>query len=548
MIIDQLQQKFPDMPNLRVRDITVDKLAKKVTCAVSYPNAKELPAETASDIRATVEAAVPVGYRCSVRFVNDSFNEKSFVALILDVIKKKYPLFGNVKADKIAVKISGQDIFAEFSVSENTKRNMEVSNFTEELSEFLHSYTCYKIRLSVTVDASYELQKSAVAEQEKLVQLAINRELLKPQRYFNVRDVVKHIGKEILTKPMYISDIRAPMETCVVCGVISEKELRAVKSNPTLKLCKFNLTDGSAATIPCVMFARFQIDDYETLKQTNGDKPDSEILTISKKKSLSNDKKMKMLAFLSNGLEVIVRGKVVYSDFSERLELQLYDICKCRIESLNLQPKFEREAPQNYVLVHPQPIEEYRQLSFEQLEEKPSVLTNKDYVTLYANVTGNNVAKDKIYAIGAVRVSNGHLTEKFCTFVSPETTVSEEKMKAANVTTRQLAISPTITEIIGDLFKFVGDATLVGVNLDVLMTFLNYYGAPLGYNFKNATESQTAVLSALFEHSVFDTRPNCSLIDEVVKFLKLDCRVANSAEDMAVALARCMSALGRNAI
>lgn len=547
MIIDELQRKFPDMPDLRVRDIKADKFAKKVTCTVSYPVATDLPKELTTNIRAAIASAVPVGYRSEVHFVNDKFNKESFVAVVLDVIKKKYPLFGNVKADKIAVQINGTNIFAEFCVSENTKTNMEVSDFLKELSNFFRTFTYYKVSFSIVPDTACKVQKSALAEQEKLVQLAVNRELLKPKRYFNVTDVVKHIGKEIHTKPMYISDIRAPMENCVVCGVISEKQLRGVKNNPTLKLCKFDLTDGSAATISCVMFARFQIDDYETLKQTNGDKPDSEVLTISKKRRLSNDRKMKMLTFLSNGLEVLVRGKVVYSDFSEKLELHLYDICKCRVQAMSLQPEFQRAAPQKYALLCPQTIAQFSQLSFDRQEDKPSVLAGTHYVALFANSTGLNVAKDKIFAICAVRVKDGCATEKVFSFVSPEMPVSEDKLKEANVTTRQLSVSPTLTEIIGDLFKFVGGATLTGVNLGELSAFLNYYGAPFGYNFKNALETQTAVLSRLFDGSVFETRPNCSQLADVVKFLKLDCRVSKSAYDQACALALCMTELAHNA-
>ena len=547
MIIDELRQKFPDMPNLRVRDIKADKFAKKVTCTVSYPDVRELSPEVTSAIRLLISQLVPQGYRSEVRFVNDKFNEKSFAATVVELLKKKYPLFAHVKADKLRVKIDGQNVFAEFCVTENTKKNMQAANLIDELTEFFRTFTCYRVQFSVEVVPSDNTQE-ALAEQEKLVQLAINRELLKPQRYFNVSDVVKHIGKVIHSKPMYISDVRSPMETCVVCGVISEKQLRAAKNNPTLHLCKFTLTDASVASITCVMFARFQIEDVETLKQTNGDKSDSEILTISKKRKLANEKKMKMLTFLSDGLEVIVRGKVVRSDFSGNLELQVYDICKCRIQPLNLQPQFTRSAPENYVLVQPQSVGEYRQLSFDKLGDKPSVLSNTHYVALFANITGLNATKDNIFAISAVRVLNGHVTEKFSTFVSSDAQIAETMLRSAGVSQRDLALSPTFTEIVGDLFKFVGDAIFTGVNLEVLLTFFNYYGAPLGYSFKNRVETQTSVLNTLFENSDFETRPNCAKLEDVVKFLKLNCKVSESAEDMALALAKCMSTLAEHSI
>ncbi len=546
MLIDRLIQKFPEMQNLRAREIKVDKILKRVYCVLSYPEISSVDANKRSALRLAVSECMPKGYRCEVQFANDKFNERTFVALILDYTKKHFPLFANLKYDRISAKVDGLKATAVFSVDQFTKRNMEIAEYITQLSAFFASYSCYQTAFSIVADKSIQVAEVDMENQERLVHLAINKELLKPQRYFNVTDVSAHIGKEIVSKPMYISDIRAPMDSCVICGKISEKEIRAVKNNAILKLCKFNLTDGSGATMPCLMFVRFKIDDLETLKQTM-DKTDSEVRTICEKQRLSNDKKMKKLAFLSDGLEVIVRGKVVYSQFSQRLELQMYDICKCRIQPLNLQPAFERQAAATYLMVQPQPVEEYRQLTLMQLEERPSILTNTHCVVLYANVTGYNVTKDKIYAICAVRLVDGHLKEKFYSLVLPEIELSDQQLKETSITLKQLTLSPTITEIISDLFKFVGDSLLVGENLSQLLELLNYYGAPLGYCFKNNTSSVSEMLARLFEHSNVDVRPSYSQLDEVAKALKLDIHPTPNCQDKAMTVAKSMSYLASRA-
>lgn len=546
MIIDALKEKFPQMQNLRVRDIRVDKDSRKIYCAVSYPDASNLSAEIVSAVKSTVVEQLPKGYRYDVRVVNDRFNEKSFLMLLLDLMKKRYPLFSNIKAENVSVKMQDKDIFAEFSVTETTLRNMKTANFFEELKKFFNSYTSYGVRFSSVVVASQH--EADIAAQERLVQLAINKELLKPQRYFNVTDVQKCVGKEIPTKPMYISDIRSATDNCVVCGRISDKQIKDVKNNPSLKLCKFNLTDDSGVTIPCLTFVRLQIEDFETLKQTSEGKTDSEIMTISRKRRLSNEKKLKLFEFLYNGQEVLVRGKVVYSDFSQRLELQWYDLNKCKIQPLCSQPKFVSATPNYYVLVNPEPLFEYKQMSFAQMEEKPSLLSGKDCVVLFANTTGYSVTKDKIYNLCAVRLTNGHLKEKFATFVSPEVALSEQQLRVANASVRAISASPTLTEIIGDLYKFVGKSVLVGNDLPQLLELLNYYAAPLGYSFDNSVSTCADMLSSLFDASDCDSKPNCFVLADVVRALKLDCVVTESAEDVAVAVARCMSALVQRAV
>lgn len=546
MIIDALKEKFPQMPNLRVRDIRVDKDSRKIYCAVSYPDAPNLSAELVASVKSVVVAQVPKGYRYDVRVVNDRFNEKSFLSLLLDVTKKRYPLFSNIKAENVSVRMQDKDIFADFAVTQTTLRNMKAANYFEEMGKFFVAYTSYGVHFSSREVVSEH--EADIAAQERLVQLAINKELLKPQRYFNVLDVQKCIGKEIPTKPMYVSDIRSAMDRCVVCGRISDKQIKDVKNNPSLKLCKFNLTDDSGSTIPCLTFVRLQIEDFETLKQTSEGKTDAEIMTISRKRRLSNEKKLKLFEFLYNGQEVLVRGKVVYSDFSQRLELQWYDLNKCKIQPLSSQPKFVSATPQHYVLVSPTPLLEYKQMSFAQMEEKPTVLSGKDCVVLFANATGYSVTKDKIYNLCGVRLVNGHLREKFSTLISPEIALSQQQLSVANTSVRAISTSPTLTEIIGDLYKFVGKSVLVGTDLPQLLELLNYYAAPLGYSFANSVAVCADVLSKLFDTSDCDSKPNCYVLSDVVRALKLDCPVTENAEDLAVASARCMSALVQRAV
>ena len=546
MLVEKLWQKFPDMQDLRVRDIRVDKTQKKVFCVLSYPDMVNVKPPERAAIRGAVAESVPKGYRYDVQLVSDVFNERSLTATLADLIKRRYPLFAHV-CGKIAVsKVAERHFAVTFSVNETTKKNMEVADFLSQLQQFFESYTCYEVEFAVAVDKTLQMQKTDLAEQERLVHLAVNKELLKPQRFFNVTDVQKHIGKEINTKPMYISDVRKPMDSCVLCGKISEKTLRAAKNNTVMQICKFNLTDGSLATMPCIMFVRFNIEDFETIKQTTN-KPDSEVATISKKQRLANEKKMKMLMFLTNGLEILVRGKVVYSDFSQRLEMHVYDICTCRIQPVAMQPVLERETPQFYTLVFPQPVEEYRQLSFTNWQEKPSLLTGKNCVVMYANVTGYNVTKDKIYSLCCFRLVDGHIREKFATLVMPETDLSDQQLKDANVTVKQLMLSPTLTEVVPDLFKFTHGATLVGMDLPALVQLLNYYGAPIGYNFKNDIVSQTEMLASLFENSTYDVRPSYLQLKDVAKALKLNCNVSSDCREKASAMAKIMSLLAQHA-
>ena len=91
MIIEQLRRQFENMPDLRAREIRVDKQLRKIFCTLSYPNLTDVDAQVRNDIAAYVKKLVPQGYSCSVSFVNDSFTEASFRKLLSEFFKKIFP-------------------------------------------------------------------------------------------------------------------------------------------------------------------------------------------------------------------------------------------------------------------------------------------------------------------------------------------------------------------------------------------------------------------------------------------------------------------------
>lgn len=548
MLIDKLHENFPQLPNLRVREITVNKAARCISCVISCPDMSSLDKTVQNDLRAVVYKNVPKGYFVKVTFANDNFTSAGFVGVITEFIKNRFPLFADLKDGHISASVGELSAEATFIVDKFTKQRMEAACFIDELSAYFATYTCYSTRFIVQEDKNDTAVSAYVAKQERALRLALNKELLKPKRYFEVTDVNRKIGKEILAKPMYISDIRNPMEQCVICGKISSKKICSVKNNAILKLCKFDLTDGSDATIACTMFVRFKIEDEETIRQTTTGLSDPEVKTISQKQRASNDKKMKDLMFLVDGEEVLVRGKIVFSQYSQHLEMQMYDISICKIQPIGLLSQLRSSAPQNYALVFPQKIEEYRQLTFEQQEEKPSSLNGVTCVVLYTNSTGLKAVTDKIFAICGIKLVDGHISEKFFTTISPETEISDDKIKETKISRGQLSLSPTLTEIVPDIFKFVQGAVLVGENIAQTVDFLNYYGLPYGYEFLNKTVSEEDVFRRLFEAGNYDEHPSYSQLSEVVKVLKVPCPKSLNCEEVASTVARCMSILALDSV
>lgn len=541
MIISKIHQQFSELNDLRAREIRVDKQLRKVFCTFSYPNVGELNIETRKAITEYTRSLVPTTYSCSVSFVNDQFTELSLKKLLNDILKNKYPLFAPLIKNNMYVSISGREINVEFKVNSVMNQNIETADLCGQLEKFFKEYTCYEIKLTSLIDDSASI-KVDLAEQEKLVHLAVNRELLKPSRYFTVSNVEKHIGKVILSSPMYISDIRKATDSCVICGTVSNKSLKASKSNPNMHICKFTLTDASGGSITCVVFVKFEIADYLTIKEKMG-KTDSEALTLSRTRTLANDKKMKKVMDIYDSMSVIVRGKVSFNSYSEQLEMCVYDICKCIISPISKLAEFTRSVADEYVLIKPSIYKEYLQTTFVDKIIGKSILSDKTYVVLHINATGYNIAKDKIFAICGVKITDGHISEQFFTYVNPEADISNEVLSKAKTSVEKIVFFPTITEIISDLYKFLNGCEIVGINLPQTLDLLNYYAAPIGYQFANLQVNQTELLSNLFDNSIFVKKPNCTKLEDVAKTCKVNYDGSKLCFDTAVTVARSMSVL-----
>ncbi len=544
MIIDKIYAKYPNLTDLRVREIRVEKQLRKVFCILSFPNLSNMEGSLQNEIINFVKTLTPAGYYCTVSFVNDNFTETTFRKFLLDYLKRNYPIFAISGKDAISIQIDERKINVTFFVDKVTKINMELAEFCEKVTEKLSEITCFDLNISLKLNETLN-RVVDVNEQEKLVRLAINRELLKPSRYMQVANVEKYIGKEIATSPMYIADIRKSMDSCVICGKISAKTLRVSKQDPTMHICKFTLTDDSAGSINCVLFVRFQLEDFKLIKETTG-KADSEVHTISKRRAAANDKKMKMLMALYDGTEVVVRGKIAFNEYSQKLEMKVYDLCKCVILKQKIQSNLNKLPPPTYSLVVPQYFSEYRQLGFVDQIVEQSILKDKKVAILHYNWTGSVKTEDNILAISAVRVDNGHVSQKFFTYINPEKSIEDKYANVLPIPDSDLVLYPTLSEIVPDLYKFLYGYEVVGLNLEQLFEFLNYYAVPVGYIFSNNMLNQANLVGQLFENSLITKKVNLLKFEDICKACGVVAPASSFCGDTALALAKCFAFLAEN--
>ena len=97
---------------------------------------------------------------------------------------------------------------------------------------------------------------------------------------------------------------------------------------------------------------------------------------------------------------------------------------------------------------------------------------NGTYVVFDLETTGFSSIKDKIIEIGAVKVENGVITDKFSTLVNPKVPIPFEITNLTGITDDMVMEAPDIETILPQFLEFVGDAVLVAHNASFDVSFI----------------------------------------------------------------------------
>ena len=109
------------------------------------------------------------------------------------------------------------------------------------------------------------------------------------------------------------------------------------------------------------------------------------------------------------------------------------------------------------------------------LVENPMGQTFADsFVVFDLETTGFSAAKNKIIEIGAAKVVNGSITERFSTFVNPKVPIPYEIEQLTHITDDMVLDAPMIHEILPQFMEFCQNAVMVAHNADFDMSFIRH--------------------------------------------------------------------------
>lgn len=102
------------------------------------------------------------------------------------------------------------------------------------------------------------------------------------------------------------------------------------------------------------------------------------------------------------------------------------------------------------------------------------------FVVFDLETTGLNARKDKIIEIGAVKVVDGKITERFSTFVNPEIGIPYQIEELTGISGQMVAQAPVIETVLPQFLEFAQDAVLAAHNAVFDVSFIEKNSADIG--------------------------------------------------------------------
>ncbi|HLE56361.1 MAG TPA: exonuclease domain-containing protein, partial [Rhodothermia bacterium] len=96
------------------------------------------------------------------------------------------------------------------------------------------------------------------------------------------------------------------------------------------------------------------------------------------------------------------------------------------------------------------------------------------FVVTDTETTGLNPAGSRMIEIGAVKIRNGEIVDRFCSLVNPGHHVPRQITRLTGITTPMVFAAPPASEILPAYLEFLGDAVLVGHNVSFDRKFIQY--------------------------------------------------------------------------
>lgn len=442
--------------NLHLKEVVVKKREGVCTITFLYPSTEqELSEQQKREIIDWITEVLHLEkIDIKVKFMRVYVEEKLILKALQTFFDKKYKLIVTyITTECFKIKITPIDVLVDIEVSPRMLNFFEEHKIQSELAKFLKDN--FLMEFVVNLVPSEKIVDEVDIDNVEM------KTSYKPVQRYNVEVVKDIVGKDIMPKPEYLSFIKQPKASVIVAGFLKKIERK-----------DFIRKSGKYAGQPKAYY-NFQIQD---------EKGKLDCIYFSSKTNEA------VMDSLEETMYLLLHGDVRVNQLNK---LCLY------VDKIALANKLEKEIEQKKETKKYQdgPVVEIEKLMalsqdsmFEQQVKYNDNIMGKTIVVFDIETTGLDTENDQIIELGAVKVENGNIIEKFSTFVKPTKQIPYEVVDLTGITPEMVEDAPPIELVIKDFYEFTKDCTLCGHNLIGFdIKFIRREAENLGISFDNPT-------------------------------------------------------------
>lgn len=501
---EEFFNKFGDKyKNLQLKNVVVKKSGGTCTITFLYPSTdKELEESEKREIIDWLQESLQLEkIDLKVKFMRVFVEEKLILKAIKTFFESRYKLISTYFTDEsYSVSLTGIDVVVKFVLSERMQNFFSEHKIIAELSKYLKDNFLTEFSIEIEVDNS-------LVDDVDIENVEI-KATYKPVQRYTVEILKEFVGTGIMPHPEYLSFIKSPKAGVVVAGYLKKIERR-----------DFIRKTGQHAGEPKAYY-NFQIEDERGKMDCIYFCPKS---------------KEKDLDALEEAMFLLLHGDVEMSKYTGKLVLKVDKMAwatKAEVEEVFESQKIEKKYEGQVV-----EIEKLTSLAQDNMFSEPvkynDTINGKTFVVFDIETTGLDTAKDQITEIGAVKIVDGQISEKFASFIHPTIPIPFEVTQLTGITDAMVADAPPAEAVLRDFHNFTRGAVLCGHNIIGFdLKIVKRMGNEYGYFFDNE------VLDTLNLARQSHLRTTNFKLGTIVKYLGLTLEGAHRAWNDAFATAQ----------
>ena len=461
-LIEELNKQTNNEYKFTLKSATLTKAADFCMLEILYRDGIMLSAEKKEELKNIILSIVPKEFKYDVSFIKNFISEERIENEFKEYMKNHFPsvffTLNSVNKDNMTFYISLLVDNNSYAHTKQKNLKTDVEKFFKEIYEDCN-FVCNVENSDVYVENQDELLKQNYKEDD------VN---IFEKRKIEVTNIVPLIGENLSNIADYITDKKSPEENVVLCGKVKSIKPIVIKRKPKEK------QEESAESVNEEPENVENIDTDDAQKEDNKPKYERKLYKFVLEDFtgemscvyFSNKETQAKMEKIDTDSVIVVGGNLEQDKFSGGLVLSVKELAYCTLpENFVEYVEYRKEKP-FYEWVKPEKVVSYVQddlMSFDAVEDIPEYLKDKTFVCYDFETTGLHYEQgDKIIEIGAVKIENGKITEKFMTYVDPEKHIPAESSAISGIVDDDVKGAPKDYEALQDFYKFSRGAILTG--------------------------------------------------------------------------------------